>query len=61
MTPPVGRSRSAASGFSGCCGDTCVGLDDIARKREGLEKAPSPVGRGLIMQKITNVPAQPRT
>ena len=32
-------------------GDTCNGLEDIARKREGgLEIAPPPVGRGVNFQ-----------
>ena len=29
----------------GC--DTCIGLEDIARKREGARNSPLPVGRGL--------------
>ena len=40
--------RKKTGGGGGLGGDTCIGLEDIARKREGgLEIAPPPVGRGL--------------
>ena len=44
MCKIVGREGTASFG-----GDTCIGLEDIARKPEGgLEIAP-PVGRGLTL------------
>ena len=43
MCKIVGRQGTASFG-----GDTCIGSEDVARKRDmGLEIPPPPVGRGL--------------